>query len=430
MYSLDDSSSLSSDPGMISSTDASGTTTTSSMSSTGDPIVHFLKPNSKCISSKLSKVKSSVKKTDSSMQTESVSALNSASVWKKYLHEHHLMMKANTVAPKTVRSNDESSKSLDRLDHRIPNGNQTKKPQNHNKVERHDSCDSLKHGINKNANLKLDLLSNKRPLSSPISSRVASATYSNLAKQHSGQKHIKCKTVMTTQTDAIHSDTEYVQHKQNQQQQNNLYNLTNTKYSLHLSPLRQRDATARSSSYAPLAATDCQSVLNTNTISPWLQKHSLTIQRDAITEAESMESLTGPVLDGANYFLSRHHNSTTSRPNSATIRFRESASASPAPNISSHNRSKEHSSQLIRSGSVRVNKCADLTTTPPTQFVSPIRDSNLLAITTMQQQHNAPSINAEDQINGSSLSLVSSSSLFSTVSVYTIFAVCVLILFV
>ncbi len=440
MCSLDDSSSLSSDPGMISGTEASGTTTTSSMSSStgGDPIsLYVSKPNSKYVSNKSSsKVKSTIKKTDSSMQTESMSALSSTTIWKRYLHEHHLMMKANnTVAPKAViTGNDEGTKSLDRLDSRLANGTNTKKLINASKItERHDSYESLKHNMSKANNLKHDLglLSNKRPLSSPSSSRTAvTTTPGPVLKQYSVQRQThKSKVIGSTQTDSPHSDSEYVQQKHN----HNLQQIMSNKYSYMNSPLRQRDASSRLSSYADIGGysggTDSQSATSHNSMSPWLQRHALAMQRNALTDAESMESLNGPLSLDANYFLSRTH-SSSSRPNSASVRLRESASASPGFN-SSQNRSKEHSSQLMRSGSVRGNKSSEPISQPtsPTRFMnhiynSPIHESNINSSLAQQRtptttgsisqfNHNPKE---EDLMHGSSLSLVSTSSMFSAVS--------------
>lgn len=153
-------------------------------------------------------------------------------------------------------------------------------------------------------------------------------------------------------------------------------------------------------------------------MSPWLQRHALALQRNALTEAESMESLNGPLSLDANYFLNRQQ---SSRPNSASVRLRDSASASPGFN-SSQNRSKD---QLIRNGSVRSNKSSDPTSQPtsPTRFMNHIynhESSNSSVVgqqrtqtTTGSNSHNSKE---DDLMHGSSLSLVSASSMFSAVS--------------
>ena len=370
VFSLDDSSSLSSDAGMISGTEASGTTTTSSMSSSAgqDTIAHHYmsKSGSKHAKSS-SKSKSTNKKTDSSMQTEAMSAVNSTTVWKRYLHEHHLMMKGNnTVAPKTNNTAiaDEGTKSLDRLESKLNNSNNnlTKKIANNTKsiIERHDSFDSLKHGISK-SHLKHDLsvMSSKRPLSSPSSGRTGVVTTPGpILKQYSVQRQSHKSKALPQQMDSAHSDSEYVQQKQ---QNSNFQHLMSNKYPYMTSPVRQRDASSRLSSYADIAGYgtvgDGQTGLGHHSMSPWLQRHALALQRNAMTEAESMESLNGPLSLDSSYFLTRQH-CPTSRPNSNAIRLRETASASPAFN-GSLTRTKD---QFNRNGSLRMNKNSDQTT--------------------------------------------------------------------
>ncbi|CAG2163335.1 unnamed protein product [Oppiella nova] len=430
-FCLDDSSSLSSDAGMISGTEVSGTTTSSMSSSTGaDPMGQYMAKSS--AKSKGAVKSKSCKKTDSSMQTESMSTLSSTGVWKRYLHEHHLMMRANsTVAPKSSRNlsinTEEGTKSLDRLETRLNNLSNNKKLINNSKsIERHDSFDSMKHGMNKN-NFKhdLNLMSNKRPLSSPSSQRTAVTTTPGLLlKQYMVQRSIhKSKSNGSPQTDSTQSDTEFVQQKQ---QNNYQYFMSNHKYPYMTSPARQRDISSRLSSYADIggygSGMEGQFDGGQSAVSPWLQRHALAFQRNAMTEAESLESLNGPLSLDSNYMMPRQH-STPPPPNSPNPRLRETASSSPAFS-SSQNRSKDH---LIRNGSIRLNKCSEPTSQPtsPTRFAnhvysSPNHDSSLMTNCGQRSLTSNGAINQynhnfkeEDLIHGSSLSLVSTSSMFS-----------------
>ena len=440
---------------MISGTDISGTTTSSMSSSNGGGesigFYNMSKSNmknssststnhnhNKSLPSSCSRQKSTTKKTDSSMQTESISALSSAAAFKRYLHDHHLIMKVNnTVAPRNGVNNaaDEGTKSLDRLEARNVSSSNNKRIINGIKyTDRRDSSESLK------AKIKHDLnfVSNKRPLSSPNSSRINVTTIPGPAsKQYSSghRHHGKIKVPGSTQTDVAHSDTEYIQQKSS----------FGSKYSSYLSsPIHKRDNSLRMSSYADIGTfnnhenSHLSMSSHNNPISPWLQRHASSIQRNALTEAESMESLNGPLsLDSGNYFLSKQ-----SRPSSASIRLRDSSSSlSTQPSQSSQSQSKSqtnNTSQLSRSNSIRNgnnNKSVEPLSQPtsPTRFISPLllfpnSNSNQIhgqstCLTSTPTRTTAgsgvqfkPITKDEDEIHGSSLSLVSTGSIFSTVS--------------
>uniref|UniRef100_T1JTB6 AAA+ ATPase domain-containing protein n=3 Tax=Tetranychus urticae TaxID=32264 RepID=T1JTB6_TETUR len=395
---------------------------------------------------------SNVKKADSSIQTES-SALSGRSVdsihhnskhsipsslpvWKKYIHEQHIVMKPNTISASSNQTNIQPGKGAMGSSGGSSSGNKmssdfsmSNDSLRHLKYTGSKGCTSLGfigNGLSGSSTIGSPYHPNNSDSKAIAVIRATSATTGripNHSKSYAGSGRLKGTGKGVSQTtgssspysysDGVYSDTEYMMSKRSSSSASNYYN---NKYSYLTSPVRIRGNQSNSRttgntnggnsgpSSLPYSSSEMSSDwLSRDSsgygqiLSPWLQRNGFGLQRNALTEAESMESLNdnGKGFQGNGVPGSRLHGTNgdglghSRRPSSVTSKLNSNQG--------------DHSSTPSR--------------LPMTPNRSRLRASNgsILASPSLGSDLTRKTMDKDSDLYSSALSLVSNSTVFTQV---------------
>lgn len=408
-----------------------------------------------------------VKKTDSSIQTES-SALSGRSVdpvhhqhghhhhrdnsipssqlpvWKKYLHDQHIVMKPNTISPSSqsnVPVGGVNGKGI-----AMSSGSSGNKLTNDSysmsnlKYPGSKGCSSLGYignslsgsstigspysqNISNNGNNNSKAIAVIRATSAATTGRIPNQvkSYSSGSRLKGTGKNGSSSTSGSSPysySDGIYSDTEYMMSKRSA---SSASNYINGKYSYLTSPVRIRGGSSNPRSIGgnvnsgnsgpsslPYGSSEIPSewLARDNSgygqiLSPWLQRNGFGLQRNALTEAESMESLQGNGGSGSGFQGGRGDSRLHGGSNGDNlIHPRRSNSVTP----------KSHTNP------------SDLTSTPSRLPMTPNRGKlrgsggSILSSPSLGSDLTRKAIEKEGDLYSSALSLVSNATVF-TVSI-------------
>ncbi|RWS13365.1 protein sickie-like protein [Dinothrombium tinctorium] len=307
-----------------------------------------------------------VQKADSSMQTDasalSVNSFASLTAWKKYLHDQHMAINdnqdvgVNLTAMKMGASNAKTQSIVSGGGSEMYGGSQ-------------DSI-RLKLAQTKSSVNQAGYSNGKAVAVIRATAATTGRIPNHPAKSASNRlKQSKPGQSVYAASDAIYSDTEYIQ----QRQASSPY--YHNKFSYLTSPVRLRNtSSSRMSSYNEAGERFARDYASYGQmLSPWLQRNGFPLQRNAMTEAESMESLTSNL---------------TRRPNSVANKVNPEISAI--------------SSRLVNMPST------------PTRGKSPRINGGSSGITASESVDLRRALEKDGDTYSSALSLVSNSTIFST----------------